>query len=56
VKQLIGTVHIPVVVAGGVSSRKDIAELKKIGAYGAVLGSALYSGKISLVEALEESR
>jgi len=56
VRQLIGSVHIPVVVAGGVSGRADVAALRDAGAYGAVLGSALYSGKINLSEALEESR
>jgi phosphoribosylformimino-5-aminoimidazole carboxamide ribotide isomerase len=45
-----------VVVAGGVSGRADVAALRDAGAYGAVLGSALYSGKINLSEALEESR
>lgn len=54
VKRLIDQVKIPVVVAGGVSSRMDVALLKKAGASGAVLGSALYSGKISLKDALEE--
>jgi phosphoribosylformimino-5-aminoimidazole carboxamide ribotide isomerase len=56
VKKLIGHVGIPVVVAGGVSSRADVAALRDAGAYGAVLGSALYSGKINLSEALEECR
>jgi phosphoribosylformimino-5-aminoimidazole carboxamide ribotide isomerase len=54
VKRLIDHVHIPVVVAGGVSSRADVAGLREAGAYGAVLGSALYSGKIALKDALEE--
>ncbi len=54
VKRLIGCVHVPVVVAGGVSSRSDVTALRDIGAYGAVLGSALYSGKITLKAALEE--
>ena len=54
VRHLINHVHIPVVVAGGVSSRLDIAGLRDAGAFGAVLGSALYSGKITLKEALEE--
>jgi phosphoribosylformimino-5-aminoimidazole carboxamide ribotide isomerase len=56
VKQLIDAVGIPVVVAGGVSARSDVAALKAAGAFGAVLGSALYSGKIKLVDALEECR
>ena len=56
VRNLISRVHVPVVVAGGVSGRADVAALRDAGAYGAVLGSALYSGKINLSEALEESR
>ncbi|NMB78973.1 MAG: 1-(5-phosphoribosyl)-5-[(5-phosphoribosylamino)methylideneamino]imidazole-4-carboxamide isomerase [Methanomicrobiales archaeon] len=55
VKRLIDHVGIPVVVAGGVSSRMDVALVKNAGASGAVLGSALYSGKILLKDALEES-
>jgi phosphoribosylformimino-5-aminoimidazole carboxamide ribotide isomerase len=54
VKRLIDKVNIPVVVAGGISSGSDVAGLRDIGAYGAVLGSALYSGKITIKEALEE--
>jgi len=54
VKRLIDHVGIPVVVAGGVSGRSDVAGLRDAGAYGAVLGSALYSGKIQLKDALEE--
>ncbi len=56
VRDLIARVQVPVVVAGGVSGRADVALLRDAGAYGAVLGSALYSGKINLSEALEESR
>lgn len=56
VKRLIDHVGIPVVVAGGVSARSDVAGLRRAGASGAVLGSALYSGKITLKEALEECR
>jgi phosphoribosylformimino-5-aminoimidazole carboxamide ribotide isomerase len=56
VRNLINHVHIPVVVAGGISVRQDIAGLRDAGAFGAVLGSALYSRKITLREALEESQ
>jgi phosphoribosylformimino-5-aminoimidazole carboxamide ribotide isomerase len=56
VKRLIDRVGIPVVVAGGVSSRSDVTGLREAGAHGVVLGSALYSGKISLADALEECR
>lgn len=56
VRQLLERTKLPVVVAGGVSSVKDVSGLRDIGAYGAVLGSALYSGKISLEAALEVCR
>ena len=53
VSRLIDSVDIPVVVAGGISSWEDVQALKEIGAYGVVLGSALYSGKLTLRQALE---
>jgi phosphoribosylformimino-5-aminoimidazole carboxamide ribotide isomerase len=56
VKCLIDRVGIPVVVAGGVTSRSDVTGLRDAGAHGAVLGSALYNGKITLKDALEECR
>ena len=56
VKCLIDRVGIPVVVAGGVTSRSDVTGLRDAGAHGAGLGSALYSGKITLKDALEECR
>jgi phosphoribosylformimino-5-aminoimidazole carboxamide ribotide isomerase len=56
IRRLLGSVKIPVTVAGGISGPDDIRALCGAGAYGAVLGSALYSGKIGLTEALEACR
>jgi len=56
VRQLLERTKLPVVVAGGVSFVKDVVGLRDLGAYGAVLGSALYSGTISLEAALEVCR
>jgi phosphoribosylformimino-5-aminoimidazole carboxamide ribotide isomerase len=56
VRLMMGRTKLPVVVAGGVSSVKDVLGLRDLGAYGAVLGSALYSGTISLEAALEVCR
>ena len=53
VQKLLDAVSIPVVIAGGVTSSQDVRCLKELGAAGCVLGSALYSGKITLKEALE---
>lgn len=53
VRKLLGKVSVPVVVAGGITTTKDLQILKENDVAGVVLGSALYSGKISLPEALE---
>ncbi len=47
-------VSIPVIASGGVSSLKDLADLKATGAPldGAISGRALYDGAIDLAEAL----
>ncbi|MEE8487545.1 MAG: 1-(5-phosphoribosyl)-5-[(5-phosphoribosylamino)methylideneamino]imidazole-4-carboxamide isomerase [Gemmatimonadota bacterium] len=42
-----------VIAAGGISSVTDVRRLRRAGAAGAVIGSALYSGRIRLIEALE---
>ncbi|HIH27665.1 MAG TPA: 1-(5-phosphoribosyl)-5-((5-phosphoribosylamino)methylideneamino)imidazole-4-carboxamide isomerase, partial [Methanoregulaceae archaeon] len=54
--RLISAVRIPVVVAGGITSPADVRALKEIGAYGVVLGSALYAGRLTVREALEAAR
>lgn len=56
VGRLLERTRLPVVVAGGVSSTADVRALRDLGVSGAVLGSALYSGKITLEEALEAAR
>ena len=37
-----------IIVSGGISSDSDIRKLEKIGAWGVVLGRALYEGRINL--------
>ncbi len=56
VQRLVDATTVPVVVAGGVTTVGDIAMLIDAGAAGAVLGSALYSRKITLAEALSAAR
>ena len=53
VTELLHRVKVPVVVSGGISSPEDVATLREAGAAGAVLGSALYAGKVRLPEAME---
>jgi phosphoribosylformimino-5-aminoimidazole carboxamide ribotide isomerase len=53
IKALLQETTIPVTVAGGISGVRDIYGLREIGVHGAVLGSALYSGRIRLADAME---
>ncbi|WP_048050768.1 1-(5-phosphoribosyl)-5-[(5-phosphoribosylamino)methylideneamino]imidazole-4-carboxamide isomerase [Methanosarcina soligelidi] len=51
-KELVESVSIPVIASGGVSTLEDIKTLKKTGAAGVVVGSALYMGRFTLEEAI----
>ena len=42
-----------VIIAGGISSIKQIEKLKKINVAGVIIGKALYEGKIVLKEAMK---
>ncbi|MGB4033745.1 MAG: HisA/HisF-related TIM barrel protein, partial [Christensenellales bacterium] len=45
-----------VIASGGVGSLEDLLRLKEKGAYGAIIGKALYGNKIDLREALRVCR
>jgi len=45
-------VKLPVIASGGVSNAADVAALAKIPMAGAIIGRALYEGKVTLPEAL----
>ena len=42
-----------IVASGGVSSPEDIAALAKLNLYAAIIGKALYDGRITLIQAME---
>lgn len=44
---------VQVIASGGISSIEDLKKLKEMGAYGAIIGKALYIGKINFKSALE---
>jgi phosphoribosylformimino-5-aminoimidazole carboxamide ribotide isomerase len=50
--ELINEIGLPVIAAGGVSSLTHLKILKLLGAEGAIVGKALYSGDINLRQAL----
>jgi phosphoribosylformimino-5-aminoimidazole carboxamide ribotide isomerase len=51
-EEVLAASALPVLAAGGISGAEDLRRLRKLGCEGAVLGSALWLGRISLAEAL----
>lgn len=48
--------RVNIIASGGVKDINDIRALIKIGVYGAITGKAIYSGSLSLEEAIRECR
>lgn len=48
IRKVITATKRPIIVAGGVGSYDDLKKVEKAGAWGVVLGKALYEGKITL--------
>lgn len=58
-RDLAQSVDVPVIASGGVSSVEDIRrlrEIEKFGVMGVIIGRALYSGAVSLEEAISLSK
>ncbi|MDD5128014.1 MAG: 1-(5-phosphoribosyl)-5-[(5-phosphoribosylamino)methylideneamino]imidazole-4-carboxamide isomerase [Dehalococcoidales bacterium] len=49
---MIDNLRVPIVASGGVASLQHLTMLKKLGAEGAIVGKALYTGDINLKKAL----
>ncbi len=49
-KEILDSVNINLIASGGISSIKDIERLSETGCEGAIIGKAVYEGKISLNE------
>ncbi len=45
---------LKIIASGGVSDDSDITALGKIGVYGAIVGKAIYEGKINLAQTLKD--
>jgi phosphoribosylformimino-5-aminoimidazole carboxamide ribotide isomerase len=48
-------VSCDIIASGGVTDTEDVRKLARMGLYGAILGKALYKGRISLSEAIAAS-
>ena len=49
-KEIIGSANINLIASGGITNIQDILDMKAIGCEGAIIGKALYEGKIELKE------
>ena len=55
-EEMVKEVGVDIIASGGISSIDDIKRLKDIGVAGTIIGKALYTGDIDLVEALEAAK
>jgi phosphoribosylformimino-5-aminoimidazole carboxamide ribotide isomerase len=55
-RRLVEAVDVPVVAAGGVTTIDDLLTLRGAGAAGAVVGTAIYTGRLDFKEALSAIR
>ncbi|MEE1898543.1 1-(5-phosphoribosyl)-5-[(5-phosphoribosylamino)methylideneamino]imidazole-4-carboxamide isomerase [Flavobacterium rakeshii] len=49
-KEIIGLANINLIASGGITNIQDVLDMKAIGCEGAIIGKALYEGKIELKE------
>lgn len=54
--RIVEAVAADVIASGGVTSLADVASLKQIGASGAIIGRALYTGALALRDAIAAAR
>ena len=52
IAELVNTIRLPIIVAGGISSLSHLKLLRQLGVEGAIVGKALYTGDINLKQAL----
>ena len=52
IEKLLGEANVPVIVAGGISRLEHLRRIKELGAEGAIIGKALYTGDMNLGEAI----
>ena len=55
-KTLSDTVQMQIIASGGVSTLDDVAALRQMNLYGAIIGKAYYTGAIDLAKAIEVAK
>lgn len=54
ITEMMDAIGLPIIAAGGIASVSHLKMLAKLGAEGAIVGKALYTGNINLKQALRE--
>jgi phosphoribosylformimino-5-aminoimidazole carboxamide ribotide isomerase len=55
-RRLVRRVGVPIIASGGVTTAADVRAAREEGAEGAIIGRALYDGRLTLAEALAAAR
>lgn len=53
IKELVQNTNLQVIASGGIGSMKDVLDAKSTGATGAIIGKAIYEGKVDLKKCLQ---
>ena len=54
IQALIRSTAKPVIISGGITTMSDLEQLDELGAYGSVVGMAIYTGRIDFKKAVRE--
>ena len=52
IEEIVASSEKPVIISGGITTKEDVRECEKAGAWGVVLGKAIYEGKLKLEDIL----
>jgi phosphoribosylformimino-5-aminoimidazole carboxamide ribotide isomerase len=53
--ELAGTVPVPIIASGGVTTTEDVRRLARLSLAGCIVGRALYEGRLNLAEIIREA-
>ena len=49
-KEILSSIKVNLIASGGITTMKDVEDLHEAGCEGAIIGKAVYEGKITLKE------
>jgi phosphoribosylformimino-5-aminoimidazole carboxamide ribonucleotide (ProFAR) isomerase len=55
-REMVAAAGVPVIASGGITTREQLRDVVATGAEGAIIGKALYEGRLTLAEAMAAAR